>query len=162
MCRIQWLSYICHPRARRPVFGKSYVASCFSSVPFYFQRGACTRTHLRTDKSTSWLNNLNTIGRITVYSTFVKLFGIRDLYWENNLKTVEKIAFCLLGTTTWYFLLSFFFLFSMHSQISHRYIYSLTLLPYWNSLQIKTLLKWWPQGCAKGKTSNVSPAICLC
>lgn len=117
-------------------------------------------THLRgRQKHTMTFNNVNTIGRITVHSTFVKLFGIRDLYWENNSKTVEKIAFCLLGTTTWYFLLFFFI--SMHSQISHRYIYSLTLLPYWNSLQIKTLLKWWPQGCAKGKTSDVSPAICL-
>lgn len=138
---------------------RSLALSVFNSQYLGCQWSACTHTSQDGQKHTMNFNNLYTIEKITAHSTFVKFFGIRDLYWENHSKTVEKIAFCLFGTTTCYFLL--FFLNSMHSQISHRYIYSLTLLCYWNSLQIKTLLKWWPQGCAKGKTSNVSPAICL-
>ena len=82
-------------------------------------------------KQTMNLNNLNTIGRITVHSTFVKLFGIRDLYSENNSKTVEKIAFSCLGTTALYFLFLFSY-FNLHAftdftQI-HLLAYTTTLL----------------------------------
>lgn len=84
----------------------------------FFSLSACTHTSQDRQKHTMNLNNLRTIGRITVHSTFVKLFGIRDHFWENNSKTVEKIAFCLLGTTTLYFLLLLFF---FKSPCIHRF-----------------------------------------
>lgn len=94
-----------------------------------FQWSACTHTSQDGQKHTMNFNNLNTIGRITVHSTFVKLFGIRDLCWENNSKTVEKIAFCLLGTTTLYFLCFFLNLhaFTDFTQI-HLLAYTTTVL----------------------------------
>ncbi len=109
---------------------RSLVLSACNNQYLGFQWSACTHTSQDRQKHTMNFNNLNTIGRITIHSTFVKLFGIRDLYWENNSKTVEKIAFCLLGTTTW--LVSFFFFFNLHAFTDftqvHLLAYTTTLL----------------------------------
>lgn len=116
-----------------------------------------TRT-LDRQKHTTTFNNLDTIRRITVYSISIKTFGIRDLYWENNLRIVEKIALCLPGVTTLYTHSLFFF----YSPCIHRvHTETFTCFHLRICLQIKSPSTWWPQGCAKGKTSNVSPAIHL-
>lgn len=113
---------------------RSLALRVFNNQYHGFQWSACTHTSRDRQKHTMNFNNLNTIGRITVHSTFVKLFGIRDHYWENNSKTVEKIAFCLLGTTTWHFLFKIFFsfLFNLHAFTDfpkiHLLAYTTTLL----------------------------------
>lgn len=106
-------------------------------------------------------NNLNTIGIITVHSTFVKLLGKRDLYWENHSKTVEKIAVL----PSWehnLVLSSFLFFINLHAftdftQI-HLLAYATTLL---KQLTNKNTIKMVATRLCKREDLQLSPAICL-